>query len=86
MTAQIYLSPQFGRSIFVKVRLLCYLCREIIYTTMAKPIKETPVLTGEDAARFREAAENVVPATTKEKEEARTIYEAIMKNHPNIFR
>lgn len=53
---------------------------------MAKPIKETPVLTGEDAIRFRKAAENVVPVSKKEKEEARAIYEAIMKNHPDIFR
>lgn len=52
---------------------------------MAKPIKETPILTGEDAARFREAAENVVPVSQKEKEEARAIYEAVMKSNPNIF-
>lgn len=42
---------------------------------MAKPIKETPILIGEDAARFREAAENIVPVSDKEKEAAKAIYE-----------
>ena len=51
---------------------------------MAKPIKETPVLTGDDAARFREAVENVV--SEKEKADAKAIYEAVMKNNPALFR
>ncbi len=42
---------------------------------MAKPIKETPILTGEDAARFREAAESVVPVTQAEKDRIERVYE-----------
>lgn len=38
---------------------------------MAKPIKETPVLTGDDATRFAQAAYEVVPAPQKEKDEAK---------------
>ena len=41
---------------------------------MAKPIKETPVLTGEDATRFVEAAHEVVPASQKEKDDAKKAY------------
>ena len=37
---------------------------------MAKPIKETPVLTGDDATRFEQAAQEVVPASQKEINEA----------------
>ena len=32
---------------------------------MAKPIKETPVLTGDDATRFAQSAHEVVPASQK---------------------
>ncbi len=42
---------------------------------MARPIKETPVLTGEDAIRFWEAAENVVPATQEEIDRIKQVYE-----------
>lgn len=42
---------------------------------MARPIKETPVLTGEDAIRFWEAAENVVSASEEEKERIKCVYE-----------
>lgn len=42
---------------------------------MAKPIKETPVLTGEDATRFECAAVEFVPASVKEKEEAQEAFE-----------
>jgi hypothetical protein len=33
---------------------------------MARPIKETPVLTGEDAKRFEERLNSVKPASEKE--------------------
>ncbi len=42
---------------------------------MARPIKETPVLTGEDAIRFWEAAENVEPVSQEDKDKANEIYE-----------
>ena len=42
---------------------------------MAKPIRETPVLTGEDALKFEMASQNVSPASKEEKEEAKKAYE-----------
>ena len=42
---------------------------------MAKPIKETPVLSGQDALKFELAAQNVQPASREEKEEAKKAYE-----------
>ncbi|GHT39318.1 hypothetical protein FACS189437_02350 [Bacteroidia bacterium] len=42
---------------------------------MARPIKETPVLTGKDAKRFREAMENIKPISREEREEQRRSYE-----------
>ena len=38
---------------------------------MAKPIKETPMLTGEDAISFETAANNVEPASIDEIEQTR---------------
>lgn len=43
---------------------------------MARPIKETPVLTGKDAERFAERMANVGRASAGEIEEARKVYEA----------
>ena len=37
---------------------------------MAKPIKETPVLMGEDAVRFETAIREFVPASNREKDQA----------------
>jgi len=42
---------------------------------MVRPIKETPVLTGEDAFRFEMASQNVSPASKEEREEAKQAYE-----------
>jgi hypothetical protein len=42
---------------------------------MAREIKETPVITGEDARRFREAMENLQPISKERKEEQRKAYE-----------
>ncbi len=46
------------------------------YTTMASPIKETPVLKGKDAVRFAERTANPTPVSQSEKEVARKAYEA----------
>lgn len=43
---------------------------------MARPIKETPILTGKDAERFTERMANVGRASSSEIEEARKAYEA----------
>lgn len=43
---------------------------------MARPIKETPILRGEDADRFMERMANVGKATAKEIEEAKKAYDA----------
>ncbi|WP_288511789.1 hypothetical protein [uncultured Prevotellamassilia sp.] len=42
---------------------------------MARPIKETPVLYGEDAARFLHAIDNVKSASQDEKSRIRDAYE-----------
>ncbi len=42
---------------------------------MARPIKETPVITGEDAERFLKEIENPIPEDPKEIERGREIYE-----------
>ena len=42
---------------------------------MAKPIKETPVLTGEDATRFEYVTREFVPASKEEKEQAQEAYD-----------
>ncbi|KAA6303455.1 MAG: hypothetical protein EZS26_000006 [Candidatus Ordinivivax streblomastigis] len=42
---------------------------------MARPIKETPVITGADAKRFREAMENVKPLSKERKEHIQKSYE-----------
>ncbi len=44
---------------------------------MARPIKETPVITGKDAQRFEEKMQNVVPVSKEEKECARKAYEEL---------
>jgi hypothetical protein len=42
---------------------------------MARPIKDTPVIWGEDAKRFTEAMENVQPLSKEEREKRRKAYE-----------
>jgi hypothetical protein len=42
---------------------------------MARPIKDTPILYGEDARRFTEAMENVVPLPKEEREKQKKAYE-----------
>ena len=42
---------------------------------MARPIKETPVLTGKDAKRFAEKMANPRPVTKEEVEAAKNVYE-----------
>lgn len=43
---------------------------------MARPIKETPVLRGKDAAAFAERIAHPAPVSKAEKEAARRAYEA----------
>lgn len=44
---------------------------------MARPIKETPILYGEDARKFMEQMKNVRPYTDEEIEEIKRGYEFI---------
>ncbi len=44
--------------------------------TMARPIKETPVLTGKDAENFARCIANPAPVSQSEKDAARKAYEA----------
>ena len=50
---------------------------------MARPIKETPELTGIDAARFEELISDQKPVSTEEIERARKAYE-VMKSISNF--
>lgn len=56
--------------------------KEIIITsinnTMARPIKETPILFGEDARRFKERMKEHRRISSKERAEMKSIYEAVM--------
>ena len=45
---------------------------------MAKPIKETPVLTGRDAIRLAERIDKPKAVTQKEVENARIAYQTVM--------
>lgn len=47
---------------------------------MARPIKETPILYGEDARRFEERMKQPRKETKEQREERLRIYEKIMKN------
>ncbi|MDE7412495.1 MAG: hypothetical protein K2N05_01715 [Muribaculaceae bacterium] len=50
---------------------------------MARPIKETPVLMGQDADRFETLISNPKPVSKEEKERARKAYE-VMKSISNF--
>lgn len=43
--------------------------------TMAKPIKDTPLLVGEDATRFVEATSHVEPASEQERQQAQEAFD-----------
>ena len=42
---------------------------------MAKPIKETPILTGDNATRFEYATNEVEPASIEEKDQAQQAFD-----------
>ena len=42
---------------------------------MARPIKETPVVTGKDAKRFAEKMAHLKPESKEEREAAKKVYE-----------
>ena len=50
---------------------------------MARPIKETPVLTGKDAEQFRQNMEQLQYVTQAEVEKARRAYETAKSKSPN---
>lgn len=50
---------------------------------MARPIKETPELSGNDAVRFETLISNPKPVSSEEKERARKAYE-VMKSISNF--
>ena len=52
------------------------------FNIMARPIKDTPTLTGNDAKRFRWHLEHPSPVSTEEKERARIAYEMLKHNSP----
>ncbi|MDR0692242.1 MAG: hypothetical protein LBF69_04305 [Prevotellaceae bacterium] len=42
---------------------------------MARPIKDTPIISGKDEERFLKAMENIVPISKERREEQRKAYE-----------
>ena len=48
-------------------------------SNMARPIKETPILFGEDAKRFLASMQNVKPASQQEKQRVKAAYEKLTK-------
>ncbi len=42
---------------------------------MARPIKDTPVLTGKDAERFAERLANIIPESEEEKRRCKEAYD-----------
>jgi len=51
---------------------------------MARPIADTPILTGKDAKRFREAMENIIPLSKEERETQKKAYE-LLKQRSNFY-
>lgn len=45
--------------------------------TMARPIKDTPTITGSDAKKFAERLANPTPETKEEKDAAKRAFEAV---------
>ena len=45
------------------------------FTAMARPIKETPIITGKDAKRFAAKMADLKPESQEEKEAAKRVYE-----------
>jgi len=52
---------------------------------MARPIKETPTLYGEDARRFAYAVEHPKPVSTEKVSRAMALYELINAKYPNVL-
>ena len=52
---------------------------------MARPIKETPTLFGEDARRFEYAVEHPKPVSSEKVERAMDTYRAIMAKFPTVL-
>lgn len=50
---------------------------------MARPIKETPILFGDDGRRFEERMKNPPKLSSEERAERRRIYEAFMSVFEN---
>lgn len=52
---------------------------------MARPIKETPTLYGEDARRFAYAVEHPKPVSSETVRRAKAVYDAVMAKYPNVW-
>lgn len=63
-----------------------YLCKEKIQKIMARPIAETPVLTGEDAARFDRLRLEVENLSSEQREENTRKLKDTVKEASKIIR
>lgn len=52
---------------------------------MARPIKETPTLYGEDARRFAYAVEHPKPVSAEKVRRAMAIYRSMKEKFPNVL-
>ena len=61
-------------------RFFCiFVNKDLKNCDMARPIRETPILTGKDAARFIELMNTPRPETEERKAQIRASYETVMK-------
>ena len=65
-----------------------YICIDLLKKgelDMARPIKETPILYGEDARRFEERMKHPRKETKEQREERIRAYEKIVKNSKSLI-
>jgi hypothetical protein len=65
----------FIRFFYFVIIFICRFLQRGIF--MARPIKETPTISGKDSRRFQEAMDNLVPISPEEREDQRRAYELL---------
>ena len=68
-----------------KKQLPLHCDKRLNHTIMARPIKETPILTGEDAERFVRDMEEVEARSKEEREESRKEFQERVKEAKKLI-
>ena len=68
-----------------KKQLPLHCDKRLNYTIMARPIKETPILTGEDAERFVREMEEVEARSKEEREASRKEFQERVKEAKKLI-